>query len=92
MSTTNVADAKVQLARLIEKALAGEEIVISKHGKPLVKLVPYGRDTRPRNLSVRVWEGEVKLAEDDALPAELVDAFAGTDEPLIGDTPMETIK
>ena len=83
MSTTNVADAKVQLARLIEKALAGEEIVISKHGKPLVKLVPYGRDTRPRNLSVRVWEGEVKLADDfDTLPAELVDAFAGTDEPL----------
>lgn len=84
MRTTNVAEAKAQLSKLIEKALTGEEVVISKHGKPLVKLVPYERDTRPRDLSVRIWEGEVKMAEDfDELPPELMDAFTGTfDEPL----------
>ncbi len=84
MQTTNVAEAKAQLSKLIERALTGEEVVISKHGKPLVKLVPYERDTRPRDLSVRVWEGEVKMADDfDELPPELMDAFTGTfDEPL----------
>lgn len=84
MQTTNVAEAKAHLSALIEKALAGEEVIISKHGKPLVKLVPYLRDTRPRDMSVRVWEGEVKVADDfDELPAELMDAFTGKfDEPL----------
>ncbi len=83
MSTTNVAEAKAHLSMLIEKALAGEEVVISKHGKPMVKLIPYERDTRPRDMSVRIWEGEVFMAEDfDELPAELVEAFTGAlDEP-----------
>lgn len=35
MQPTNVAEAKAQLSRLIERALAGEEVVIGKHGKPL---------------------------------------------------------
>lgn len=84
MQTTNVAEAKAQLSKLIERALTGEEVVISKHGKPLVKLVPYERDTRPRDLSVRIWEGDVKMADDfDELPSELMDAFTGSfDEPL----------
>ena len=56
MQTTNVADAKAHLSKLIEKALAGEEVIISKHGKPMVKLVPYERDTSPRDMSVRIWE------------------------------------
>ncbi len=83
MQPTNVAEAKAQLSRLIERALAGEEVVIGKHGKPLVKLVPYERDTRPRDMSVRIWEGEVRVAEDfDELPEELMRAFAGdTDGP-----------
>lgn len=83
MRTTNVAEAKAQLSRLIERALTGEEVVISKHGKPIVKLVPYRRDTSPRDMSVRVWEGEVRIADDfDELPDELVKAFTGDDEPL----------
>lgn len=83
MRTTNVAEAKAQLSRLIERALTGEEVVISKHGKPVVKLVPYRRDTSPRDMSVRIWEGEVRIADDfDELPDELVKAFTGDDEPL----------
>lgn len=84
MRTTNVAEAKAHLSMLIEKALAGEEVVISKHGKPMVKLIPYRRDTSPRDMSVRIWEGEVKMADDfDELPAEMIDAFTGKfDEPL----------
>lgn len=84
MRTTNVAEAKAHLSMLIEKALAGEEVVISKYGKPMVKLVPYERDTSPRDMSVRIWEGEVYIADDfDELPGELMKAFTGeSDEPL----------
>ena len=36
----NMLEAKNQLSRLVKAALAGEEVIISKHGKAQVKLVP----------------------------------------------------
>ena len=36
----NLYDAKAQLSRLIDRATAGEDIVIARAGKPLVRLVP----------------------------------------------------
>jgi prevent-host-death family protein len=43
----NLYDAKAQLSRLIDRATAGEDIVIARAGKPLVRLVPVD-DLRPR--------------------------------------------
>ncbi len=39
MSISNIHDAKTNLSKLIEAALRGEEVVIAKAGKPLVRLV-----------------------------------------------------
>lgn len=76
MHTANIHEAKSQLSRLIEMALAGEEVIISKAGKPVIKLVPYPDQTSPRPLGV--WQGKVKIAADfDELPPELVSAFGG---------------
>ncbi len=36
----NVAEAKAQLSRLLDAALAGEEVIIARAGRPLVRLVP----------------------------------------------------
>ena len=36
----NVAEAKARFSTLVRKALEGEEIVIARDNKPLVKLVP----------------------------------------------------
>jgi prevent-host-death family protein len=36
----NVHTAKSQLSRLIDAALAGEEVIIAKGSKPVVRLVP----------------------------------------------------
>lgn len=36
----NVHEAKTQLSRLIERALAGEEVIIARAGKPAVRLMP----------------------------------------------------
>lgn len=41
MKTVNIQAAKTHLSRLVEEAVAGEEIVLAKAGKPLVRLVPY---------------------------------------------------
>ncbi len=37
----NVHVAKTQLSKLIEKARTGEEVIIAKAGKPVVRLVPF---------------------------------------------------
>jgi prevent-host-death family protein len=39
--TVNIYDAKTNLSQLMDRAGAGEEIIIAKAGKPKVKLVPY---------------------------------------------------
>ena len=43
----NLYDAKTQLSRLIDRAAAGEDIVIARAGKPVVRLVPV-EDALPR--------------------------------------------
>ncbi len=39
----NVHTAKSQLSKLIEEAMAGEDVVIAKNEKPMVRLVPVER-------------------------------------------------
>jgi len=38
--TVNIYDAKTQLSRLVDRAVAGEDVVIARAGKPMVRLVP----------------------------------------------------
>jgi prevent-host-death family protein len=40
MVTRNVAEAKTTLSQLLDAALAGEEVIVARAGKPLVRLVP----------------------------------------------------
>lgn len=40
MTTHNVAEAKAHLSQLLEAALKGEEVIVARAGKPLVRLVP----------------------------------------------------
>ncbi|HBL26020.1 MAG TPA: type II toxin-antitoxin system prevent-host-death family antitoxin [Acidobacteria bacterium] len=73
----NLYEAKTSLSRLVDRAAGGEEIILSKAGKPLAKLVPFQRRPEPRQPGG--WEGRIRIAEDfDApLPAEILDAFEG---------------
>lgn len=70
----NVHDAKTHLSRLLDKAHAGEEIVLGKAGKPYAKLVPLSR--RERKLGSLK---EFKLDESffDPLPEEELAAWQG---------------
>ena len=40
MITVGTLEAKTHLSALLEKAAAGEEILVTKHGKPFAKIVP----------------------------------------------------
>ncbi len=49
MTIINIHEAKTHFAKLLQRALDGEEIIVSKHGKPLVRLVPVnGLNLEPR--------------------------------------------
>lgn len=40
METINLADAKARLSELVERAAAGERLVITKRGKPVAEISP----------------------------------------------------
>jgi len=57
MKTVNIQAAKTHLSRLVEEAAAGEEIVIAKAGKPLVKLSPFAPAKAERKLGFLAGKG-----------------------------------
>lgn len=48
MQIINIHQAKTNLSQLIEKTLRGEDVIIAKAGKPIVKLVAYKKTLKPR--------------------------------------------
>ncbi len=47
MSAYSIAQAKDQLSRLVDEALSGEAVTITRHGKPVVSLTPIAPAPRP---------------------------------------------
>ena len=41
MARYNIAEAKAKFSELVEKAVAGEEVVIARANRPLLMLVPF---------------------------------------------------
>lgn len=67
----NMHDAKTHLSKLVERAERGEEIVISRAGKPAAKLVPVEAKARSRR-KLGIWEGRgVSVADFDAIDTEI---------------------
>jgi prevent-host-death family protein len=73
----NIYAAKTQLSRLIDQVNAGEEVVITRHGRPVARLVPI-KAAKPRTPGLLEGQG-YWIAEDfDApLPDDLLDLFEG---------------
>ena len=46
-TVVNMHQAKASLSRLVERALAGEEVVIARNGQPLIQLVPVPKKVEP---------------------------------------------
>ena len=62
MKVINIQNAKTHLSKLVEEVLQGEEVVIAKSGKPLIRLTPFQVQLQPRALGVLA--GQVTEAED----------------------------
>ena len=74
MNIANISEAKAQLSALIEKVLAGEEVIIGKAGKPVARLIRY--ENVPNGRQPGALKGKIKIADDfDELPEDIADAF-----------------
>ena len=70
----NIHEAKSQLSKLVERAMSGEEVIIARAGRPLVRLVPIQTVNSPRQGGQ--WKGRVRISDDfDTLPDDIAAAF-----------------
>ncbi|HET6587308.1 MAG TPA: type II toxin-antitoxin system Phd/YefM family antitoxin [Oleiagrimonas sp.] len=71
----NVHEAKTHLSRLLERAHAGEEIVLAKAGKPYARLAPLSRHKSKRKPGR--LKGQLDPAFFEPLPEEELAKWEG---------------
>lgn len=72
MAQFNVAEAKARFSELVQKAVSGEEVVIAKDNRPLLRLVPLGVPggrRKPGSAKGRIW----MAADFDRTPEDFED-------------------
>lgn len=70
MPSYSVATSKDKLSSLIDKALAGEEVVITRRGKPAARLVPVAENAPPRK-DVRAAMEELREWQKTQRPLDI---------------------
>lgn len=78
MDSVNLYEAKTRLSSLVDRAAAGEEIVIAKNGHPLARLVPLPKEAEPRRPAGALGLEYIDPGFDDPDP-EIAALFEGRD-------------
>jgi prevent-host-death family protein len=80
LASVNMHEAKTHLSKLVARVEGGEQIVITRAGKPAAKLVPV-QTPKPKKLGPRElggWEGKMEMPSDAEwaqFKSEIADAF-----------------
>jgi prevent-host-death family protein len=72
MTQVNVHQAKTHFSRLLDRAHAGEEILIAKNGEPYARLVPL---EKPKRREPGMLKGKLEESFFDPLPEEELEAW-----------------
>ncbi len=81
MMKVNMHEAKTNLSKLVDKALQGEEIILARSGKALVRLVPVAtEEQRPIGLHATTLSDDEAKAAMTPLSDEELEFYS--DEPL----------
>jgi prevent-host-death family protein len=75
MQTVNIHEAKTHLSRLLNRISAGEEIIISKAGKPVARLIPWREPCEKRQPGRDRGKFLVPDDFDAPLPDDFLDDF-----------------
>lgn len=78
MPTYTVHDAKTNLSKLIERAEAGEEVIIARRDMPAVRLVPVAAKASKRRFGAYAGQATIDESFFEPLPEEELDAWEGT--------------
>ena len=71
----NIHEAKTHLSRLLNRVISGEEVIISKSGKPLAKLVPFEKPRQKRIPGRDRALGKIARDFNAPLPDELLEGL-----------------
>lgn len=73
----NIYAAKTQLSRLVDQAAAGDDVVLSRHGKPLVRITTLA--PAPQVIRFGLLKGRMRIPADfdSPLPAAIQAEFEG---------------
>jgi prevent-host-death family protein len=71
----NVHEAKTHLSRLLERAMEGEEVIIMRAGRQLVRLVPVERAPVQRKVGTAKGDFVVPEEFEAPLPEEILAEF-----------------
>ncbi len=66
METVNIYEAKTRLSQLVDKAASGEDVVVSRNGKPLVRITKL--EEAKRRIKFGVLKGKVIVHDDFDAP------------------------
>lgn len=72
----NIYEAKTKLSNLVERAMLGEEVIIAKAGKPMVKLVRLDIPTK-RTLGTSAGKIRYKKGWDAPMTDAELESFLG---------------
>jgi prevent-host-death family protein len=79
MSTHSVAQARDQLSDLIDRALGGEDVVITRDGQPVVELKPLGQTPRsPTKASRPITEADLEWLRQHRVGKHIPEEDAAT--------------
>lgn len=71
----NVYAAKTNLSQLLDRAASGEEIIITRNGRPVAKLVSVAPARKPRKLGTLKGRIRIKKDFDASLPEDVLESF-----------------
>ena len=77
MDAINIYEAKTRLSQLVDKAAAGEDVVVSRNGKPLVRITQLVPARRPVRFGLLKGKVSIPTDFDAPLPADVVSGFEG---------------
>ncbi|MFP4383435.1 MAG: type II toxin-antitoxin system Phd/YefM family antitoxin [Spirochaetia bacterium] len=76
MIIKNIYQAKTHFSELIKKSLEGEEVIIAKSGKPVVRIIPY--EEKPKPIKPGRLQDQIKIADDfNQFTPKLKEIFKG---------------
>jgi prevent-host-death family protein len=82
LDSVNMHEAKTHLSKLVSRVEAGEQITITRAGKPAAKLVPIPQK-KPGKRKLGGWEGKVWMVSDEEMAKvdeEIAEEFYGPEE------------